>query len=466
MTQASLNIISEVSSNKILNDNWAQFFVTLTCKQTKALLKSLHQSVFFDSGNDPSHGNFDILTGDPLSICRINKHDQEKNKKKYLPIYSRPFNRERLSIPKPYQNLPFICGMIGFCSYEFGAQTVMSKVQTLHNSNLPNAFFAHYTWSYVYNREIKQGFLTFSPECSIELRRKVISLINNSTQEQEQITSNSLDDNKWQKTQDFNRYSECFNKTLDYIKNGDCYQVNLAQRFERDFDSNPCDLYFELRENINTPYSTYFSFSEDQSILCFSPEQFIGIKDKKIKTSPIKGTAENNEYSLPGTNNAQNLQNSIKNKAENLMIVDLMRNDLSKVCQLNSVKVNTLFELKSFKNVHHLISEIEGKLKPEINEIEAFFSCFPGGSITGAPKKRAMQIINELESTGRDAYCGSIFYWNDDDQFDSNILIRTIVQSQKKLHCWGGGGIVHDSTLKEEYQESLIKVANLTGIKA
>jgi para-aminobenzoate synthetase component 1 len=462
MIQASLNIISEISLNESLYDSWTQFSVTLSYKQTKVLLKSLHQSILFDSGADTTRGSFDILTGEPLSSHRINKDDTKEK----LPIYSRPFKRTPSKIPETYQNLPFVCGVIGYCSYEFGAHRIINHPKVLDISNLPNAFFAHYTWSYVYHRELKQGFLTFSPECSIETRRKIINLINNSAHTSKKDNENITRPDSWQKTQDFNAYTKSFDKTLNYIKEGDCYQVNLAQRFECDFDSDSCDLYFDLRKNINTPYSAYLSFLGDQSILCFSPEQFIGIKNKKIKTSPIKGTAQNSENDSSNKNNAENLQNSLKNKAENLMIVDLMRNDLSKVCQLNSVKVNELFKLKSFKNVHHLISEIEGVLKPEISEIDAFFSCFPGGSITGAPKKRAMEIINELEPSGRDAYCGSIFYWNDDGQFDSNILIRTIVHSQKKLHCWGGGGIVHDSTLEEEYQESLIKVANLTGIKS
>ena len=464
--QASLNVTSKTTLNESLNDSWTQLPVTLTYKQIKVLLKSLHQSVLFDSGSDPTRGNFDILTGDPLSTCRLNKKDQLQNKQEYLPINSRPFNRNCLIIPEEYRDLPFVCGMIGFCSYEFGAQKIINSPKILNNSNLPNAFFAHYTWSYVYNREIKQGFITFSPECSIETRNKVVNLINNDKQKKEKYTKNNATSHLWKKTQDFTQYSDCFKKTLSYIKEGDCYQVNLTQRFECDFDTDSCELYFNLRQGINTPYSVYFSFQEDQNILSFSPEQFIGIKDKKIKTSPIKGTAKNIECETPDSENAIKLQNSLKNQAENLMIVDLMRNDLSKVCQLNSVRVNELFKLKSFKNVHHLISEIEGVLKPEINELEAFISCFPGGSITGAPKKRAMEIINELENSGRDAYCGSVFYWNDDGQFDSNILIRTIVQSENKLYCWGGGGVVHDSTVVEEYQESLMKVANLTGIKA
>ena len=464
--QASLNVTSKTTLNESLNDSWTQLPVTLTYKQIKVLLKSLHQSVLFDSGADPTRGSFDILTGNPLSTYRINKGDRSKNTQENLPINSRPFNRSCLTIPEKYNNLPFVCGMIGFCSYEFGAQKIIKRPKTLNNSNLPSAFFAHYTWSYVYNRDIKQGFVTFSPECCIEVRRKVVDLINTSALKKDIANKNISNNHLWKKTQDFEGYSDSFKKTLDYIKEGDCYQVNLTQRFERDFENNSCELYFDLRKKINTPYSVYFSFLKDQNILCFSPEQFIGIKDKKIKTCPIKGTAKNNESETNYTDNANALQKSLKNQAENLMIVDLMRNDLSKVCQLNSIKVNELFKLKSFKNVHHLISEIEGILKPEINEIEAFISCFPGGSITGAPKKRAMEIINELEDSGRDAYCGSIFYWNDDGQFDSNILIRTIVQSENKLYCWGGGGIVHDSTLEDEYQESLLKVANLTGIKS
>jgi len=470
MIRTSLNIISEISLNESLIDSWTQIPVTLTQEQTKALLKSLKQSVFFDSGADLTRGQFDILTGEPLSISRLNKSHHSKNEKEYLPIYSSPFNRDCLKIPEMFRNLPFVCGMVGFCSYEFGAEKVIKNPKLLDNSNLPSAFFAHYTWSYIYNRKTKQGFITFSPECSIEIRQKVVNLINNSALEKERDNKNLAIQLSWQKTQNFKCYSDSFKKTLNYIKEGDCYQVNLTQRFECDFDTDPCELYFDLRQNLNTPYSAYFSFLDDQQILCFSPEQFIGIKDKKIKTSPIKGTAINfgNEISEKEgeAEGATELQNSLKNQAENLMIVDLMRNDLSKVCRLNSVKVNKLFKLKSFKNVHHLISEIEGVLKPEIDEINAFFSCFPGGSITGAPKKRAMEIINELEPSGRDAYCGSIFYWNDDGQFDSNILIRTIVHSENKLYCWGGGGIVNDSTVEAEYKESLIKVANLTGIES
>ena len=453
----SLSDISESLTTE--TNSWTQYPITLTHKQIKGLLKSLHQSVYFDSGSDSDRGKFDILSGEPLAVSRINKNNLKKNKKQNhrpLPF----FERERLDIPLHYRNLPFICGTIGFCSYEFGAHKIIDAPKILESSSLPSAFFAHYTWSYVYNRETKQGYITFSPACTVTTRQKVLTLINDQTVAQKQ----TLTSTPWKKTISFDHYSKKIADTLNYIKQGDCYQINLAQQFECTSNEDSLDLYFNLRQNLNTPYSVFFSFSEGQNILCFSPEQFMGINNKTITTSPIKGTTESTAVDEIDAINALNLQQSHKNQAENVMIVDLMRNDLSKVCQLNSVKVNKLFHLNTFKNVHHLISEIEGTLKPGISEFEAFMACFPGGSITGAPKKRAMEIINELELTGRDAYCGSVFYWNDDGQFDSNILIRTIVHSDQKLFCWGGGGIVSDSTAEEEYDESLFKVSNLTGI--
>jgi len=462
MMHQSPNSISEVTLNSSLKRDWFQVSITLSNGQIRALLKSLSEGVFFDSGADCTRGQFDILSGNPASVERADKNNNTSNSlTSNLPIYSTLFKRTRLNIPKTYQHLPFICGIIGFCSYEYGAQKTINQTKLLTESKLPHAFFGHYTWSYVYDRTNKQGVVTFSPDCLPNKRYEVIKHINSSLKNAN-TTDKSFEITNWQKQQNFEKYHGSFKRTLDYIKAGDCYQVNLAQRFECDYKGNPTDLYFSQRKNINTPYSCFFSFSKDQHILSFSPEQFIGIQAKKIKTSPIKGTAQNSN----DKQSANNLKNSLKNKAENLMIVDLMRNDLSKVCQLNSIKVNELFKLETFRNVHHLVSEIEGVLKPEYNEIDAFFSCFPGGSITGAPKKRAMEIINELEESGRDAYCGSVFYWNDDGQFDSNILIRTIVHSEDKLYCWGGGGIVHDSVVEDEYKESLIKVANLTGIES
>jgi len=445
---------------------WLQKCLILNSNQRFLLLNTFQNSVYLDSGVDKTKGRFDIISAAPLFI-----HQAEQKKRNIEHFKPHPgdewkhltdkHNYSPQSIPNNFLNLPFVCGLIGFVSFEYGAQQTIDNTQNFDQVDLPSLFIGEYTWSYVYDKQKKQGYLTFSPRCPAYLRSKILKLIeNNSAYSNVFLQANALEKLNWIKTLTFQDYKKSFDQVKRYIVEGDCYQVNLAQRFETQFKHAALPLYFNLREKVDTPYSAFMSFTKHSSLLSFSPEQFIGISDGEVQTKPIKGTIEN-------TNNDANallLSQSLKNKAENLMIVDLLRNDLSKFCEIGSIKVTKLFELETYKNVHHLVSHIKGRLKDDINELEAFFSCFPGGSITGAPKKRAMEIINELESSGRSAYCGSIFYLNGNGNFDSNILIRSIIHSNDKLHCWGGGGIVHDSLVDEEYLESITKVANLTDI--
>tara|TARA_R110001592_G_scaffold198448_4_gene446680 strand:- start:3965 stop:5002 length:1038 start_codon:yes stop_codon:yes gene_type:complete len=326
----------------------------------------------------------------------------------------------------------------------------------------PSLFIGHYTWSYVFDHKAQKGYLTFSPFCSPATKKKVLDLIAgpltyNSVSENQEHQLNTL---SWKKSQPQTQYKKQFDQIKNYIYSGDCYQVNLTQRFETNTDLNATDLYFATRQKIRTPYSCFISFNETQHLLSFSPEQFIAIKNRIIESKPIKGTIAN-------TGNAENLdilKNSKKNQAENVMIVDLIRNDLGRVCKASSIHVPELFKVETYDNVHHLVSHIKGSLKKGVSELEAFLSCFPGGSITGAPKIRSMQIIDEIEKHDRSAYCGSVFYLNHNGNFDSNILIRTVIKDGDQLFCWAGGGIVADSEYLEEYQESLTKVANITGI--
>lgn len=434
-------------------DCWQQVSITLDNQQIATLLAQLEYAVLLDSGSDLQRGNFDILTGQPAHFVRIDKQAACEHASQS----SGHLSDHQQTIPVEFRSLPFVCGQIAYCSYEYGAAAIIDGAHSFNTSTLPWMFCGYYSWSYVYNRRSHQGTITFSAACPLTTRQQVLSLIQYRPDTQ---SRHSYSPPRWTKCISYQQYLDRFNQIKAYINAGDCYQVNLAQRFEADFTGLPCQLFFDLRKTLNTPYSAYLSFAPEQTLLCFSPEQFIGIRDKRVITKPIKGTIANSE----NNSNPETLVNSAKNQAENLMIVDLLRNDLSKVCQLNSVRVSELFKLESYQNVHHLVSTIEGHLKTGVSEQEAFFACFPGGSITGAPKKRAMEIINELEDSGRDAYCGSIYYRNDNGHFNSNILIRSIVHSGDKLYCWGGGGIVHDSTAEEEYLESLTKVANLTGI--
>ena len=254
------------------------------------------------------------------------------------------------------------------------------------------------------------------------------------------------------------KYIDNVLKIKEYISSGDCYQVNYSQNFEVDYSGNAWDIYKDLRKINPAPYSSFFKLS-DQFIISSSPERFISIKDSLIETKPIKGTLKRLIDKNLDHEQINILKNDEKNIAENLMIVDLLRNDLSKCCELHSVKVTKLFDIESYTSVHHMVSTVVGTLNPKTTSIDILKACFPGGSITGAPKKRAMEIISELENRKRGIYCGSVGYFDGNNNMDTNICIRTITLTENKISFAAGGGIVHDSDPRDEYHESLEKVS-------
>jgi len=256
------------------------------------------------------------------------------------------------------------------------------------------------------------------------------------------------------------KYGECFDKVINYLQAGDCYQVNLAQRFSAKYTGDPWHAYSMLRDVSPAPFSAFVNFPHI-TLLCHSPESFLSVKGDRVETCPVKGTRGRKTRIDDDAEQARILSASSKDKAENLMIVDLMRNDISRNCLVGSIKVTKLFALESYSNVHHLVSTIQGKLKRDRNSVELLRDSFPGGSITGAPKRRAMEIIAELEPNARNAYCGSIAYIGFNGDMSSNIAIRTLQCLDNTIHVWGGGGIVADSDCSSEYLESIQKISNL-----
>lgn len=243
-----------------------------------------------------------------------------------------------------------------------------------------------------------------------------------------------------------------------YIAEGDCYQVNYAHRFSSQFSGDTYEAYLRMRHLAPGNYSAYLRLGPDHSVLSMSPERFLSVRAGHIVTQPIKGTRPRATTPEADAAAAQELLNSPKDRAENIMITDLLRNDLGRYCQAGSVVTPELCKLESYANVHHLVSRIEGQLAAGVSLGELLLGCSPGGSITGAPKKRAVEIIQELESADRGAYCGSVFAMNQ-DWLQSSIAIRTLEATNGSLYCWGGGGITYDSDADLEYQETLDKVS-------
>ncbi len=258
-------------------------------------------------------------------------------------------------------------------------------------------------------------------------------------------------------------YRERFERIARYIRDGDVYQVNLAQRFSATYDGDPLALYRRLGERSSGPFSAFLDLPFGQ-VLSVSPERFLQVREGRVETRPIKGTRPRHAEPAADAEAIAELTASGKDRAENVMIVDLLRNDLGRCCRVGSVSVPELFAVESFASVHHLVSTVTGELDETRDVLDLVRGAFPGGSITGAPKLRAMQIIEELEPQRRGVYCGAIGYIGFDGAADLNIAIRTAMLRDGRVDFWAGGGIVADSDAGLEYAETLAKAAGFLSL--
>lgn len=263
-------------------------------------------------------------------------------------------------------------------------------------------------------------------------------------------------------------YKRTVNRAKEYIRKGDIYQVNLSQRFESDLNMEPYELYLNLRGLSPAPFSSYLNF-EDCIVISSSPERFLMKKGPYIETRPIKGTAPRSADPLMDEFNRTELTKSYKDRAEHIMIVDLERNDLGRICEYGSVKPSEFIALEKYSTVFHLVSTVSGRLKKGVDAVDCLLATFPGGSITGAPKIRSMEIIEELEPVKRGIYTGAIGYISFDGNMDTSIVIRTILVKDGKIYFQAGGGIVYDSDPEKEYFETLDKargIMNALGVES
>ena len=431
-------------------------------------------AVLLDSGQPASQfGRYDIMTAKPF-VRLVTNGDMTQ--------ITDP-NGDRISADDPFvilkamlapyainqTALPFEGGAVGYFAYDLARKVERLPELALDAENIPQMMVGIYDWALIVDHKLKSSYLVSHakhpqteqdwPSLCALFEAPHQPLIQTKFRVRSQLQSNM----------DYPSYRVAFNRIKQYIHEGDCYQVNLAQRFSAKAQGDAWAAYLALRDISPAPFMSYMNLGDTPSslqVLSASPERFLQVHGNHVETRPIKGTRPRSDDPDEDTANALDLQNCPKDRAENLMIVDLLRNDISKACETGTVRADKLFALESFANVHHLVSTVTGELAKDKTAIDILRACFPGGSITGAPKLRSMEIIEELEPNRRGLYCGAIGYIGFDGNMDTNIAIRTAVYSDEEIRFYAGGGIVADSELSKEYRETLDKASSMLALIA
>lgn len=366
---------------------------------------------------------------------------------------------------------PFQTGIAGYFAYDLCHHLETLPRPQQHGGTFPDLMLGFYDCVIAFDHSEKRAWILSSgfPELdprSRELRAKTrtVELLAILEAGDASLSPHQAPKSLLPTSSNFTRdeYLAAIQRVIDYIFSGDVFQVNLSQRFETVLENgnSPFNLYRQLSSINPAPFAAYFN-SGDHQIVSASPERFLKVQNRRVEARPIKGTRPRGSTPEDDQRLANELGLSEKDRAENVMIVDLLRNDLSRVCQPHSVQVPELCSLESYANVHHLVSAITGVLDAEAGPVDLLRATLPGGSITGAPKIRAMEIIAELEPTARGPYCGNLGYIGFDGNLDLNILIRTFFVSGPKVSFQAGGGIVADSDPETEYLETLHKARPL-----
>lgn len=357
--------------------------------------------------------------------------------------------------------IPFLSGAIGYISYDSGRMLENLPDTSQEDFVIPDIRFIFYKNLIVFDLKNNKKYIT-DIDGDNERIDKILRVIHDGKKMKEKIVATESV-NRFHSNFIKEDYKKAVSKLKDYIKSGDVYIANMTQRFWCENDEEAFSIYKKLRSINKAPFSAFLNFKDFQ-IISSSPERFIQVKDNKAHTRPIKGTRPRGNSLDEDEKNKLELINSEKDKAELLMVVDLERNDFSKVCKPHSVKVTENFKLEEYATVFHLVSTVEGELKDNVSAVRCIKECFPGGSITGTPKIRAMEIIEELEGLKRNIYTGAIGYFDFRGNCDFNIVIRSILKKGNKAYFGVGGGITYDSIEEDEYNETLDKAKALMRV--
>lgn len=418
-------------------------------------------AMLLSSGSaDHPDSRFDIMVADPLAtletygrVTHIRKGDVvTESTADPLHLLEAELAAQLPAVPSR-DDLPFQGGALGLFGYDLGRRFERLPQQAAADITTPDMATGIYNWALIADHQ-QQRLTLVDHQPQGERLRWLHALPAPPAAAPFRLIR------RWQSNMTEEGYRERFGRIQAWLQAGDCYQVNLAQRFQASYQGDEWQAFQQLNHSNRAPFSAFLRLPQS-AILSLSPERFLALQDGVIETRPIKGTLPRLADEQADRLQARRLAESEKDRAENLMIVDLLRNDIGRVAVPGSVRVPELFVVEPFPAVHHLVSTIRARLKPELSAGDLLRACFPGGSITGAPKVRAMEIIEALEPQRRNAWCGSIGYLSCCGTMDSSITIRTLIAEGGELYCAAGGGIVADSEAGLEYQETLHKLARI-----
>ena len=448
---------------------------SLTAAEAFELFKDRHFCFFIDSGMDPEKlGRYSFLGSDPFLVVKSRGAEvallcggREER------VTGNPFDvlgevLQKYAVEPSSYPIPFVGGAVGYFSYDLCHFIERLPVTVIDDLDLPECYLAFYDAVIGFDHLEGKTYVasTGFPEMDEDKRmmraRERLDELRRMISEAPYSEVASSEKKVMQLHCNFTHegYVAAVAAAREYICAGDIFQVNLSQRFEADLPVPPYDLYRRLRRINPAPFAAYFDFG-DVAIASSSPERFLLVRGDHVETRPIKGTRPRGKSVEEDESLARELLQSVKDRAENVMIVDLERNDLGRVCRYGTVRVTELWTLEKYPTVFHLTSNVEGRLRQGEDRIDLLKATFPGGSITGAPKVRSMEIIDELEPTKRSVYTGSIGYLSFNGDMDINIVIRTFIIKEGRAYFQVGGGIVYDSDPEAEYVETMDKAKAL-----
>lgn len=440
-------------------------------------IKDFPYVFFLDSTSEYGRlGRYSFLGYDPFLVFRSKKNAvalEWYNGRKEA-ISSNPFTClknifKRYNYLKNDSPIPFTSGGVGYFSYDMKDLIEELPDTARDDLDLPDCVFCFYDCLVAYDHILGKAYI-ISSGLPYKDNEKNRFRRNARLKHMKDVVAGALKGVKKENIfferpvlkSNFSRasYIEAVSKAKDYIREGDIYQVNLSQRFNTEFSNDPAELYNRLRKISPAPFSAYLNMGESV-IASSSPERFIYKRGDYIETRPIKGTRPRGKDSSSDKRFEKELMKSVKDSAEHIMIVDLERNDLGKICEYGSVAHSENKVLERYPQVLHLVSTVSGIIKGGLGPIDCLVGTFPGGSITGAPKIRSMEIIEELEGVKRSVYTGAIGYISFDGNMDTSIAIRTFIIKNRKIYFSVGGGIVSDSDPIMEYEETLDKARGM-----